>query len=85
MVDPIRGLTTERLLGVLVFEVSNILTASVGYGELAKENLDASHPAFSHVAHALQAAERARAAVQRISDEWRCSRLKAQGSKGTLA
>lgn len=85
MEDPISGLRTERLLGVLVFEVSNTLTASVGYGELAKENLDSSHPAFSHVTNALQAAERARAMVQRVSDEWRRSRLKAGGSKGTLA
>lgn len=85
MADPISGLTTERLLGVLVFEVSNILTASVGYGELAKEKLDSSHPAFSHVTKALQAVESARGVVQRVSDEWRRSRLKAEGSKGTLA
>jgi hypothetical protein len=38
MDDPISGLTTERLLEGLVFGVSNLLMASVGYGELAKEN-----------------------------------------------
>jgi hypothetical protein len=85
MDDPISGLTTERLLEGLVFGVSNLLMASVGYGELAKENLDSSHPAFSHVTNALEAAERARAEVKRVGDEWRRRRLKSDGSKGTLA
>jgi hypothetical protein len=84
MDDPISGLTTERLLEGLVFEVS-LLTASVGYRELAKENLDSSHPAFSHVTNALQAAERSRAVVKRVGDEWRRRRLKSEESKGTLA
>jgi len=71
MDDPISGLTTERLLEGLVFEVSNLLTASVGYGELAKEKLDSSHPAFSDVTNALQAAERSRGVVKRVGEEWR--------------
>jgi hypothetical protein len=71
MDDPISGLTTERLLERLVFEVSNLLTASVGYGELAKEKLDSSHPAFSDVTNALQAAERSRGVVKRVGEEWR--------------
>ena len=82
--DPTSTLTTESLLEGLVFEISNILTASVGYGELAKKNLDSSHPAFSDVTNALQAAERARAVVQRVGDEWRRRRLKSDGSKGTF-
>ncbi len=85
MDDSMSGLTTERLLEGVLFEVSNVLVASVGYGQLAKENLDSSHPAFSHVTNALQAAERARAVVQRVGDEWRRRRLRSGGSKGTLA
>ena len=85
MDDPISGLTAERLLGILLLEVSNMLTAIVGYGELAKENLDLSHPAFSHVTNALQAAERARGIVQRLGDDWRRNRLKGDGRKDTLS
>ena len=81
MDDPIRGLTAERLLENLVFEVSNLLMASVGYGEVAKENLDSSHPAFSAVTNALQAAERARARVRQVGDELRRRRSQAGGSK----
>lgn len=85
MDDPISGLTTERLLEGLVFEVRNLLVASVWHGERAKENLDSSHPAFSHITYVLQATERARSVVKRVGDECCRRRLKSDGSKDTLA
>lgn len=78
MNDSIRTLSTERLLEALLFEVSNCLVASVGYGETAKEKLDSSHPAFSAVTIALQTAERAHAFVRQVGEEWR--RRKISGS-----
>ena len=56
MDDSIRSLTTESLLEVLLFHAGNDLLNILGYGELAKEKMDSSHPAFSALTEALQAA-----------------------------
>jgi hypothetical protein len=53
MNDSIRSLSTELLLETLLFEVGNLLVAAVGYGEMAKEKLDSSHPAFASATNAL--------------------------------
>jgi hypothetical protein len=70
MNDYSRSASAERLLETLLFEVGNCVLASVGYAEKAKENLDASHPAFSAVTIALQTAERAQAIVRQVGEEW---------------
>ena len=70
MNDSIRGLTAEGLLEVLLFDVGNLLVASVGYGEMAKEKLDSTHPAFSPVTNALQASERAVTLLRQVGGEW---------------
>ena len=71
MDDSIRSLTAEQLLEVLLFEVGNRLVTSVGYGEIAKERLASSHPAFSPVTSAWEAAEGARKVMHQVGEEWR--------------
>lgn len=70
MDDPIRSLSTELLLDALLFNVGNLLVTSVGSGQIAKQRLDPSHPAFSLVTEALEASERANAVLRQIGDEW---------------
>ena len=70
MDDSIRSLTTEHLLEALLFNVGNDLLNIRGYGEIAKEQMDPSHPVFSALTKALQAAERARAVFRQVGDEW---------------
>ena len=70
MDDSMRGLTTERLLEALLHNVGNDLLNIIGYGEIAKETLDSSHPAFAAFTKALQSAVRARAIYQQVGDEW---------------
>ena len=84
MNDPIRGFTIEEYAGItggVIFEVRNALMACIGYGELAKESLDSSHPAFSHITKALQAAERARAVVGQFDCEFHRRRNEAEGTR----
>lgn len=73
MDDPIRGFTIDEYASLtrgVIFEVRNCLTVSVGFGDLARKELDPSHPAFAHVARALQAAERASTAVGQFDREF---------------
>ena len=70
MDDSIRSLTTESLLEVLLFHAGNDLLNILGYGELAKEKMDSSHPAFSALTEALQAAGRTRAVFWQVKEEW---------------
>ena len=73
MQDLIKGFTVEeyiRSTGALIFEVRNCLLASVGYGQIAQEQLQDSHPAFPHVGSALKAAERGFAAVKHFDEEF---------------
>jgi hypothetical protein len=69
----------------MIFEVMNSLVACIGYGEMAKENLDSSHPAFSHVVTALQAAERARTGLEEFARGFRRQRREAEAGKGEQA
>ena len=52
------------------WDVGNCLLASVGYGQVAQEKLQDSHPAFTHVGTALKAAERGYAAVKHFDEEF---------------
>ncbi len=84
MDDPIRGFTIEEfasITGGLIFEVRNCLMAIVGYSELAKKELDPSHPAFAHVAKVLQVGERGFAAVGQFDQEFHRRRNEARGTK----
>jgi hypothetical protein len=85
MDDPIRGYTVEEYASLtrgVIFEIRNFLGASVGFGELAQQDLDPSHPAFAHVAQALQAAQRAYAVVRQFDHEFHRRRLEPQTTKG---
>ena len=85
MDDPIRGFTIEeyfRLTSGAIYEIRAALGASVGYFDLAKTELDPSHPAFSHVAKALQGAERARAIVGEFDREFHRRRQEADAAQG---
>ena len=85
MSDPIRGFTIEEyanITGQVIFEVSNCLSAIVGYSELAKKELDPSHPAFSHVAKVLQAGEGAFATVGHFGREFHRRRIEAEANTG---
>ena len=76
----IKGFTDEeyiRSTGQLLFEVGNCLAASVGYGQIAQEKLESSHPAFTDVETALKTAERAYAAVRQFSEELHRRKLEA--------
>jgi hypothetical protein len=87
MSDPIRGFTIEEyanITGGVIFEVRNCLVAIVGYSELAKKELDSSHPAFSHVAKVLQAGERAFATVKQFDREFHRCRNE-EGTRGDQA
>lgn len=70
MDDSIRSPNTERLLEALLFNVGNDLSNIMGYGEIAKEKMDSSHPVFSAFTKALQAAQRARAVFGQVGEEW---------------
>jgi hypothetical protein len=81
MDDPIRGFTIEEyasLIRGVIFEIRGSVVASVGYGELAQKELEASHSAFAHVAKALQAAQRAMAVVQQFDREFHRRRNEAK-------
>ena len=78
MDDSIRSLTTEALLEAILLHAGNLLVTSVGYCELAKEKLDSSHPAFSPLATALEAGEKARTVVRQVGDEWRRRKIAAR-------
>jgi hypothetical protein len=85
MDDPIRGFTIQeyaRLTAGAIYEIRAALMLSVGYGELAKTELDPSHPAFSHIAKALQGAERARAVVAEFDRVFHRLRKEAEANKG---
>jgi hypothetical protein len=84
MDDPIRGFTIEEFAQItreLIFEVRNCLLAIVGYSELAKKELDPSHPAFPHVAKVLQVGERAFATIGQFDREFHRRRNDAEGTK----
>jgi hypothetical protein len=70
MEDSIRSLTTECLLGALLFHAGNDPLNIWGYCEPAKKKMDSSHPVFSEFTKALQAAKRARAVFRKVSEEW---------------
>jgi len=70
MDDSIRRLTTECLLEALLFHAGNNLLHVWGYCEFAKEKMDSSHPSFSELTKALEAAESARAVFRQVSEEW---------------
>ena len=85
MSDPIRGFTIEEYANItrqLIFEVRNCLTEIVGYSELAKKELDPSHPAFSHVAKVLLNGERAFATVGQFDREFHRRRNEAEAPRG---
>jgi hypothetical protein len=69
----------ERLISSLFLEVSKRLTNSVGYCQIAKENLEPLHPAFSLVQKALESGESASAMLKRFGNEWRRRQLKGSG------
>ena len=84
MDDPIRGFTIEEfasITGGLIFEVRNCLMAIVGYSELAKKELDPSHPAFAHVAKVLQVGERGFAAVGQFDRSFTVTEMRREGRK----
>lgn len=84
MSDKIRGFTIEEYADItqgVIFEVRNCLVTIVGYSELAKKELDQSHPAFSHVAIVLQLAERAFAAVRQFDLEGHRQRNEERGAR----
>jgi len=62
-----------------VFEVSNAPVTILGWGELAKEQIDSSHPAFSAITNAVHSAERAQILVRQVGDELRRRRSQAAG------
>jgi len=73
MRDPIAGFTLEEYAGIVsgvMFEARNALCASVGFGELALEKLEPSHPAFEFVKKSHEAAVRANDVVQGFSREF---------------
>lgn len=73
MDDLIDGFTVEeyvRFSGSVIFEARNGLLASVEFGEIALKELDPSHPAYAHVAAALQVAKRAFAVVKHFDHEF---------------
>lgn len=73
MSDKIRGFTIEKyadITQVVIFEVRNCLVTIVGHSELAKKELDQSHPAFSYIATVLQLGERAFVAVRQFDLEF---------------
>ena len=70
MDDSMRDLTTEHLLEALLFHAGNDLLNVIGYGELAKEKMDSSHPAFSPLTKAMEAAERVRGVFRQVKEEW---------------
>jgi len=81
MDDPIRGFTIEEFASLIrgvIVEIRNSVGASVGFGELAQKELEPSHPAFAHVAKALQAAQRARAVVGQFDREFHRRRNEAK-------
>lgn len=83
MSDRIRGFTIEEYANItqgVIFEVRNCLVSIVGYSELAKKELDQSHPAFSHVAIVLQLGERAFAAVKQFDLEFHRRRNEESGA-----
>jgi len=73
MSDKIRGFTIDEYVDItrgVIYEVRNCLVSVIGYSELAKEELDQSHPAFPHVANVLRAGERAFATVRQFDLEF---------------
>lgn len=88
MSDSIRGFTIEEyatITGELIFMVRNYLMAIVGYSELAEQEIDPLHPAFSHVAKVRQAAERASAAVREFDRDFHRRRKEAEATGGDQA
>jgi hypothetical protein len=84
MDNPIRGFTIEQyasLIQGVIFEIRNFVGASVGYGGLALEELDPSHPAYAHVAQALRAAQTARNVVSQFDHEFHRRRKEAETTK----
>jgi hypothetical protein len=72
MRDPLGGFTIEEyvnITGHVIFEVRNCLAAILGYSELANEEMDPSHPAFSHLTKVHQISERAFATVKEFDRE----------------
>ena len=73
MRDPIAGFTVEEFAGLvsgIMFEARGALCATVGFGEMAMEKLEPSHPAFEFVKKSHEAAVRANDAVQAFSREF---------------
>jgi hypothetical protein len=84
MDNPIRGFTIEEyasLIRGVIFEIRNLIGASVGYGGLALEELDPSHPAFAHVGQALRAAQRASSVVSQFDQEIHRRRREAESTE----
>jgi len=72
MRDPLPGYTEEEaknILGGVLFAARNELSAVVGYGEMALEKLEPSHPSFELFKRSHEAAVRVNDVVQRISKE----------------
>lgn len=81
------GFTVEEYVELthsLIFEVRNCLMVTVGFGDLAKKELKRSHPAFTHVAQGLQAAERAFAAVKEFDREYYRRKQEAENRETNL-
>lgn len=87
MDDLIGGVTVEeyvRSSASVIFAARNGLCASVGFGDLALKELDPSHPAFAHVAAALESAGRAFATVKQFDHEFLRRREEAEKLKLNL-
>ena len=85
MSDPIPGFTIEEYAKItdgVIFEVRNYLTGVLGFCDLARQALDPSHPAFSHVTRALDIGQGASAAVARFDRECRRRRNETEGARG---
>ncbi len=85
MDDPILGFTIEEYAGLVrgvIFEIRNSVGPSLRYVELAQEELEPLHPAFAHLAQALQAAQRGRDVVEQFDQEYHRRRREAQPKSG---
>jgi hypothetical protein len=54
-----------------IFELRNYLAICVGYGEMAREEVQPSHAGFVSLTKVLSAADGARAVVRRFDDRFR--------------
>lgn len=68
------GMTVEEYVHFTrqtIFELRNYLAACVGYGEMAREEIQPSQAGFVSLTKALSAAEHARAVVRHFDDRFR--------------